>query len=503
MLTLQDFKSILHDEVSTLPQKVQREEKGFMVGSLGLCEIFWEKEILSDHPNKQLLLSWLQGVRIELFFNQFTREVYKGKKVEAKNPTPIQLKNYVPTEFASWVNTTIKEYKRIQMLVPWSEVRRENENLLPDLILPLGIEPQKPRLLWDARYLNLFCKQCPFSLDGVDKVRVIGWEKMYLFKIDHKSGYLHVPFHRESWKYLGVEWENEILVFTCLAFGGSICPVIYHSLSDATTKYLRKLDIPGLTYIDDTLGGTPIFNKGKSPEVQLASARRACYVTTLVMFCAGYFLNKKCIFEPVMRIPYLGIECDTENLMFWIPEEKMKKLVFLISAILKKGVSNFVELEKIVGKCRSMSIAVPAAALYTRAQYKTLKEEERPHKRGETKTIYIVGDLKEELEMWLKLATKLNGATWRKPSNIRLAVQGFSDSSSRRTAGVFTTLEQKQFVCAEELSGTDLNRHINKQEGIALRNSIETVCLNFPKQIKGLGVLCRVDIKAKSSRPIY
>ena len=93
---------------------------------------------------------------------------------------------------------------------------------------------------------------------------------MYIFKIDHKSGYLHVPFHRESWKYLGVEWENEILVFTCLAFGGSICPVIYHSLSDATTKYFRKLDIPDLTYIDDTLGGTPIFNKGKSPEVQLA-----------------------------------------------------------------------------------------------------------------------------------------------------------------------------------------------------------------------------------------
>ena len=135
--------------------------------------------------------------------------------------------------------------------------------------------------------------------------------------------------------------------------------------------------------------------------------------------------------------------------MFWIPEEKMKKLVLLISAILKKGVSNFVELEKIVGKCRSMSIAVPAAALYTRAQYKTLKEEERPHKSGETKSIYIVGELKEELEMWLKLATKLNGATWRKPSNIRLTVQGFSDSSSRRTAGVFTTPEQNN-LCVQK-----------------------------------------------------
>ena len=73
------------------------------------------------------------------------------------------------------------------------------------------------------------------------------------------------------------------------------------------------------------------------------------------------------------RIPYLGIECDTVNKMFWIPEEKMNKLVTLIQEILNKGVSNFVELEKVVGKCRSMSIAVPAAVLYTRAQYRNLK----------------------------------------------------------------------------------------------------------------------------------
>ena len=87
----------------------------------------------------------------------------------------------------------------------------------------------------------------------------------------------------------------------------------------------------------------------------------------------------------------------------------MKKLVLLISEILKKGVSNFVELEKVVEKCRLMSIAVPAAVLYSREQYKTLKEEDRPHKRGETKGIYFSDEFREELEMWLKLATKLNG----------------------------------------------------------------------------------------------
>ena len=229
-LTFQDFKTILHDKVrGVLPEKVMRDEKEFMVGSLSLCEEFWEKEILADYPDKHKLISWPQGAKTESFFKPFTREVYKGKNIKAKLPPTIRLSNYVPQEFFPWVNETINEYKRIKMLVPWSQVRRQGESMLPDLILPLGVEPNKPRLLWDARYLNLFLKHCPFTLDGVDKISTIGWENMYLFKIDHKSGYLHVPFHRKSWKYLGVEWNNEILVFTALAFGGSNCPVIYHS----------------------------------------------------------------------------------------------------------------------------------------------------------------------------------------------------------------------------------------------------------------------------------
>ena len=495
-LTLEDFKNILHDKVSgILPERVMRKEKEFMVGSLSLCADFWEREILADHPKKQLLMSWIKGVKIETFFKPFTREEYKGIKIEAKIPPPVQFSNYVPQEFFPWVSETVQEYKRIKMLVPWNQVRREEESIRPQLILPLGIEPNKPRLLWDARYLNLFLKQCPFTLEGVDKISTIGWENMYLFKIDHKAGYLHVPFHRESWTYLGVEWDNEVLVFTCLAFGGSNCPVIYHSLTDATTMYIRKLDIPGLDYIDDMLFGTPTCHKHKSPEEQLNSTKRACYVTTLILFCAGYFLNKKCIFEPVTRIVYLGIECDTKNQMFWVPEEKIRKLIALVEEILKKGISNFAQLEKVVGKCRSMSVAVPAAALYTREQYRTLKNEERPHKRGEGKEIIISKELREELEMWVQLSTKLNGAKWKKPGNIRIAMQGFSDSSSRRTAGIFFSSTQQRFICAEDLHEEHLTRHINEQEGVALKNSVEAICLKFPSEIEGKKVLCRVDSK--------
>ena len=100
------------------------------------------------------------------------------------------------------------------------------------------------------------------------------------------------------------------------------------------------------------------------------------------------------MFEPTTKLTYLCIECDTKNLMFWIPQETIKKLVALIKEILEKGISNFVELEKVVGKCRSMSIAVPAAILYTRTQYANLKNKERPHKMGLSRNIVITEELR-------------------------------------------------------------------------------------------------------------
>ena len=388
------------------------------------------------------------------------------------------------------------EYKRIKMLVPWKAVKFPWEEEKPTLILPLGVEPEKPRLLWDARFLNLFLKHCPFSLDGVDKVPTATWEGMHLFKLDHKSGYLHVPFHRDSWTFLGVEWEGEVLVFTALAFGGSNCPVIYHSLSEATGRYIRRLQIPLLVYIDDFAGGTLIYDMNKESSEQLVSARKACYVTTLILFCAGYFLGlKKCVMEPKTMITYLGIDCDTKRQMFWIPKAKREKLLALITKILNKGFSNFNELEKVVGKCRAMSIAVPAAVLYTRIQYQTLKKEERPHKRGESNKIVISKSLRKELEMWLNLKTFLNGAKWRKPGQVSLTLEGYSDSSSRRVAGIFTVKGQEDFIVSQELRQRDRERHINEQEGIALRESIEGVCINFPEIIKDGRVLCRVDSK--------
>jgi len=66
------------------------------------------------------------------------------------------------------------------------EVRSPEDPEVPLVVSPLGLEPKKPRGLWDARYVNEFCRDIPFTMDKADKVAEISWFGSYLFKLDHK-----------------------------------------------------------------------------------------------------------------------------------------------------------------------------------------------------------------------------------------------------------------------------------------------------------------------------
>ena len=39
-------------------------------------------------------------------------------------------------------------------------------------------------------------------MDNAAKVAEVAWAQAYFFKLDHKNGYLHIPLHPGSWKFL-------------------------------------------------------------------------------------------------------------------------------------------------------------------------------------------------------------------------------------------------------------------------------------------------------------
>lgn len=58
----------------------------------------------------------------------------------------------------------------------------------PRLVLLLTVEPNKPRLCVDARFLNLWMIDTPFKLDTLVSVPQFAYLNCHLSKIDDKSG---------------------------------------------------------------------------------------------------------------------------------------------------------------------------------------------------------------------------------------------------------------------------------------------------------------------------
>ena len=66
---------------------------------------------------------------------------------------------------------------------------------LPYLVLPLTVEPTKPRLCHDERYLNLWIRDLPFKLDYLCDLPRYVLPHHFQTTFDDKNGYQHVLLH--------------------------------------------------------------------------------------------------------------------------------------------------------------------------------------------------------------------------------------------------------------------------------------------------------------------
>jgi len=498
-MSVHQYKTILLEgKLVTLEEAVFRSEKAFRPANLKEHLDFWENEILKDHPFKNKLMGWLTGVRIEEFLLSFTTGQFQGIPLNSYYPEAQQFENYVPPEFEEFMDITVKDWVQLGMLLKWEDVRKSGDPYIPVVVSPLGVEPKKPRALWDGRYVNEFCRDTPFVMDNAARVAEVAWSDLYFFKIDHKNGYQHVPIHEASRKYFGVFWKGVFYVFAVLPFGWKCSPIVYHTLTDALAMYCRSLGIPMLVWIDDMLGMTEHKYRGCSDEDQFQSALRAMVVLSIVLFKAGYFLGLlKCCLLPEKIMIYLGIECDSLRSRFTVPNERVLKYLPLLYGLISKQEVTFFEMEQIVGKLVSLECAVPAGMWYTREQYAAMKatgvhpDASKRLKQGTR--IVVSSQLLEEWEMWLYFLKTNKGAPWKNLHNIFIQADISSDASGRSFAGVVSQEGALDRVVAGEFWGPMLTQDIQVKEGEALRQTLLMMVMEMPHQIKGKTLVCKVD----------
>ena len=144
-LSTEYIKDMLREEKTmSLEDAIFRNCDHFIPANLGNHLPFWEHEILKDHPHKETILKWLQGVQIEEFLNSFTTGTFQGIKLNSHYPAPQHFDNYVPEEFRQFMDENVQEWVNLGVLQKWDEIRTQQIQKPPLVVCPLGVEPKKP-----------------------------------------------------------------------------------------------------------------------------------------------------------------------------------------------------------------------------------------------------------------------------------------------------------------------------------------------------------------------
>lgn len=204
-----------------------RDSDHFRAGMIHDSSPVWE-HLLADFSCSTVdLLEIVQDdVPMERFFTTF-KEDFKGQFYHAQTSPAPQINNSaVCKQFTDFISHTIAQWEASGVLAVWGEVVVVS---LPHLVLPITVEPSKPRLCRDERFLNLWVRDLPFQLDHLSDLPWYVLRGHFETTFDNKSGYRHVHLHPSSYTYFGLEWENVFFVFRDLPLGWKASAFIYHN----------------------------------------------------------------------------------------------------------------------------------------------------------------------------------------------------------------------------------------------------------------------------------
>ena len=336
-----------------------RDETQFQAGSLSASRSFWADVILRDAPvaERTFILDILDhGVRVD---DYLAEPDGAGGWKPSTGPPASSYPNRVPPEFEAFVTQTLASAEAAGTLRRFVPVPGGPER--PHLVLALSIEPTKPRLITDARPLNAFTREQPFSLDNVGHIPSLIGVGELMVSLDHTNAYSHVNLHCSSERMFGIRWKNILYAWCCLSFGYMLSPYIYQRLSAAIAAFVRSQGFPSVPWLDDFIAagggpraeGTPL----RPLADRIRDARRASFVLTGVTIMAGYFVaQRKSVLIPTFSLRYLGFILDSAEGTFAVPEDKKQKFLALVRSALRGTASRRVRLSRPGKAARESSV---------------------------------------------------------------------------------------------------------------------------------------------------
>ena len=124
--------------------------------------------ILEGYEQQERVLQWIiKGVNVVNFMRPF-KGMSRGVHYDCDIPPARVMGNHNScNKFSDLISHTLEERLLTGVVGVWGKV---GEVAPPRLVLPMTVEPSKQRLCVDARFLNLWMRDSPFSLDKLRDV---------------------------------------------------------------------------------------------------------------------------------------------------------------------------------------------------------------------------------------------------------------------------------------------------------------------------------------------
>ena len=399
-----------------------RDPSYFLAGQIHKCPLEWDRLFnQSDMSNPDLMLvrQWIrEGVDISALFCHYKGN-FKGRSYNSPLPVSFYAPNIpVCQEFGSFIASTLEDRLQDGSLQLWGRV---GEVSPPLVVMPIVIERSKPRMCHDERFLNLWIRDCPFTLDTLRHIPSLINHNVLMTTCDEKSAYDNVFIQERYRTYFGLQFGGYYMVYTTLPFGFKASPFIYQTIGMVVTSYLRQHGVPTLQYLDDR------FLAAWEPKVTHTSgikcASIAIYSTCQILSRLGYTLAlHKSVIVPTNKLIFLGMHVDSKRQVFSLPTQKREKFALLRGAILQCENISLKTLQRFHGKCVSFMLCVPAAKLFTRCMSAAISASLK-----NSRLVSIEGPLKDEIAYWSFLDTFDDWIPWRKECHIQLTIH--TDSS--------------------------------------------------------------------------
>lgn len=324
-------------------------------------------------------------------------------------PQPVVLGNRLPDERSrSFAREQTEKSRRLGVVARWPEEWRR-KGLRPYLLLPLAVAEDaygKRRLIFDARYLNLFLAYLAFCYDLLMRLLARTRRGDSIVTDDLLSGYYQMWMHPDHWGLLGFELDNEWFVFKCPPFGGSQCPWLFEQVLGAVYQLPRSVDWPLVGVVDD--GGQT------GPPRQLA--QRSWAIAMLKAALGMVHNREKSALWPEPALKLLGFVVDTQRAELRVPERKLARFERDVQQLMRTGDESL--LASLRGQLAGFAPAVRMAPLLARWL--------QAASRGELQTTDWGSEF---MQFWAQQLPRSNGKTWlpEQPSAIKLDV--WSDAS--------------------------------------------------------------------------